>query len=571
MLKDLDIIKNTYEVKYAPAEWKKTYMGWDLDDQINQAKSLIQIAGPLTVKDYQKILHAFFISMNDYHVHESYFSTELAILPFTVSGVNGKYFFSEVHRELLEVMLEFGLYKGAEIPEVGNEILIFDSQPVYDAVQDVKFREVGNSDSKTTEAIAESFLTKRLGALGHRVPEGINCIQFINNGGQLIEAEIEWFYNPESIASKSNKVKTQDKKTKRFGKVMINPTAQKLKGDFSQVYKKILGKRLKGKMNSAEIETKATKALDTTSLTLGKIIWKWKPNSLFDAYIYQLPNSKKRIAYIRLDTFYPSSDPEIVNAFAAEFAELVSFFQSKSDALVINQVDNPGGWVFYVYGIASMLSDKPLAVPAHRLCITQEDVAEAIDDLDGGLDDQKNNEEDDVDIITAMPGQENEIILGYAIDDNFEKGLKDFSEFIINEWNAGKTCTSLVYPYGVERLTPHPSARYTKPILLIVDKSDFSGADFFPAILQDNKRAIIFGEKTAGAGGFVSTHNYPNQFGLEVYTYTASIAERANGQTIENLGVTPDIAYEITESDFRNGYKGYIKAINKAVEGMLRP
>lgn len=41
MIADLDIIKNTFEVKYAPADWKKIYADWDLDEQIDLAKAKV--------------------------------------------------------------------------------------------------------------------------------------------------------------------------------------------------------------------------------------------------------------------------------------------------------------------------------------------------------------------------------------------------------------------------------------------------------------------------------------------------------------------------------------------------
>nr|MBA2727035.1 hypothetical protein [Parachlamydiaceae bacterium] len=61
MLRDLDIIKSTFEVRYAPYEWKKDYAAWSLDEEIDLAKAKIESSENMTVHDYQRILHSFFI------------------------------------------------------------------------------------------------------------------------------------------------------------------------------------------------------------------------------------------------------------------------------------------------------------------------------------------------------------------------------------------------------------------------------------------------------------------------------------------------------------------------------
>lgn len=53
------------------------------------------------------------------------------------------------------------------------------------------------------------------------------------------------------------------------------------------------------------------------------------------------------------------------------FRELITHFQKETDALFIDQVNNPGGSVFYRYALASILSDYPLTMTQHRLRLTQ--------------------------------------------------------------------------------------------------------------------------------------------------------------------------------------------------------
>ncbi|MDE2293130.1 MAG: hypothetical protein KGL53_13700, partial [Elusimicrobia bacterium] len=97
---------------------------------------------------------------------------------------------------------------------------------------------------------------------------------------------------------------------------------------------------------------------------------------------------------------------------------------------------------------------------------------------------------------------------------------------------------------------------------------DFSCGDFFPAILQDNKRATVFGVRTSGAGGAVKATQFPNQFGIAGLSYTWTIALRTSGQPIENKGVTPDVSYDLTAEDIANGLSGYVKAVNDELDRM---
>jgi len=129
--------------------------------------------------------------------------------------------------------------------------------------------------------------------------------------------------------------------------------------------------------------------------------------------------------------------------------------------------------------------------------------------------------------------------------------------------------TNPTYLGGVDHINPHPNYLYTKPILLLIDHMDFSCGDFFAAIMQDNKRATLFGSKTAGAGGCVTSTSFLNQHGLVKFFYTFSLAERADAQIIENLGVAPDIKYELTEADLKTRYQPYAAAVNQAIEKLL--
>lgn len=635
MLQDLDIIKSTFETKYAPYEWKKSYFGWSLEEEINFAKIKVLSLDSLSVKDYQKILHGFFISTRDYHVGDQYHCTEMAMLPFNVKSINGRYFITEIDKQMLTDMRQCGLYTGKTLPQVGNELILFDSQPVADTVEEIKFQCLGNPTSKTSQTLAEPLLTKRLGSRGHSVPQGPLKISFKTAEGIIINANIEWLYQPEKIANHSymtviplsgnilsNALDTDY--ADDFGmelepysealeknveidffaqkpKLMINPLAQDLQKDYTPQFKKILDQYKKQHFQlgmhaedqslpstAAEPSENVAPAIERNSISIGKTIWEETPKSTFKVRIFELPRSERganrqnhltgssehefyqqsapafRIGYLRISTYSPSQDDNAITQLVIRLAKSIRYLELHTDALVVDQVDNPGGIDLYALAMASMLTDRPLKLPKNHLALTQAEIAKAFNAIDS-LEDLKTSLPDVPTTYTASS-----FLVGYPIDKEFINSEISYQSFLINQWNKGKTLTEAYPLSGIEYLLPHPLASYSKPILVLVNSNDFSCGDFFPAILQDNKRAVIFGEQTAGAGGFVEKHSYPNTFGLAQFTYTSSIAERLDGSVIENLGVTPDVPYDLTEDDLLHGYQGYIKAIQATLEQMLK-
>lgn len=540
MATDLEIIKNAYEVCYAPAEWKKKFSTWDLDNEYEAAKNHIYSIDDISTKDYQRIVKRFLLTTKDYHVSPLFHSTEMSALPFRLQGANGRYFITQTNSKLRNF---------PEIPvEVGDEILSFNNAPIADAIQHFKDTEFGNPESETDQGMAEGFFTSRLGSLGHIIPTGQCTLTVKHKNGAVTTYTPHWEYFPEQIEpayhqrSKKGWVDTEEDVALSdhpfFTKKMSTPYAAALKGMYDQLgleERDLMGSTLNHEGNNNIILTR------------------WSSN-FYQAYIYQTPKNQK-IGYIRIPTYHAGYEE------AQEFAQLVSYYQTNTDALIIDQNNNPGGYFFYMYAIASMLTDKPLKVPLHKQTLTQEDVAFALQYLHQ-IESIRNNYEAQRILGSSLQG--------YGVNLKVAEQFKAHFHRIVDEWNNGNMITAPIPLYGIEEIQPHPTARYTKPLLILINHMDFSCADFLPAILQDNKRGVLFGSKTAGAGGFVLKASHPNRFGICSYSYTGSIAERLDHNPIENLGVTPEISYKMTSNDLCNGYCDYHDAIQAALDTLLR-
>lgn len=537
MLHAIDIIKYTLHVGYAPAEWKDKWHGWNLDSEAEKSKMKIR-GKNLSVKEFQQVLKEFLYSTKDYHVGITFFSTEHAYLPFRVKGANGKYFITYIDRETLPVK-QFPFH-------TGDELVAFDGVETKEAVDRIRERDIGSGNEETDLLMAAFYLTNRDGSLGHLVPKGEVDLEVKSKAtGKILTHTLVWNYFPEKISAKH---------------LLIRPFEQLSPRELllSVVKREFLYHRF----NSLKCayERKGEKNLDPDEMGgkkgfipfLGRTLWVSDKFIHFHAYIFESP-SKKKIGFIRIPT-YMGSDEE-----ADEFCEIIRLFQRNTDALIIDQVNNPGGYLFYLYSISSMLTDVPMHSHKHKINITQKDVMLALTLMP--VFDEIINDED----AKSLFG---DTLDGIQVNMEVAQSFQTYFKYVISEWEKGKTLMDPCHVLGLDKIYPNKKGRYTKPLLVLTNGLDFSSADFFPALMQDNMRAKILGTKTAGAGGIVLETAFPNLLGIEYYHYTGSIAERKDLSPIENLGVTPDILYEITENDIQYNYPGYVSKILETIEEM---
>lgn len=549
MIQELGIIKHHFESGYAPALWKKEYFGFDIQQEFEKAEREILAIPSISIKQYHKILRDLFKSFKDYHVGIKFHSTEASFLPFQVRGVEGKFFIEWIDPLRLP-STHFHIFKG-------DEILEFDHRPIGEVIADLYL--IGGNMS-TDQRLAEIKLTTRMGAVGDIVPKGPIQITTKDPSGNIESHQLHWSYKPERIRNPLEFIETLQLIFSLNPKVEMERTISrdqfKMVNPFYQEFIEIHSDRLGG-MGSQK----------TFLPNLGEIIWSNKREEVenikpfWDAYVYQHPSGYK-IGFIRIPHYmFPCCKLK-------EFGEILNLMEGKTDALVIDQLNNLGGIVQTQYALLSMLTSSPLKAPLHRIKITQKEVLESHTTLEQILFVEKILDKIDPEsphVRIANKEMEGENQFSYQ-ELMF---LKSYCEHIISEWNEGRTLTKPTHITGVDKINPHPKYRYTKPIVMLIDELDFSGGDFVPAILQDNKRVVLFGSRTAGAGGYVLEFQFPNHHGIANCYYTASIAERSNLDKIENLGVTPDIEYRMTVNDLKGNYRGYIKNLNKVIESLL--
>jgi len=575
MIQDLDTVKYSMEIKYAPKEWKQTYLGWNLESAYNDAKAQIYGSNTITSKDYQKILLNFLKSPRDYHVNALFFSTEWSFATLSVKKVGDQFYLSdtEAFKDLsMEEILWIDDMDAIDQPEqyeqaflnltAGDELIAIDNVPVNDAVEKIINEQFCGNNTETGYALAAKTLFQKQGIRGEDSPSGTFTITVRHKQDDSIRTyTLPWFHAPEKILNKSISTlkpkSTPSKKQELLSRHLKKDFKVHLAEDLLTTERKMrkLGKPSIKSAFSDDFTDEDTDYREKGFLPpLGRILWETDESDELYAYLYQNQSGKK-IGYIYLPTFsYNYEAEDVIDTLAA----ILKHFNRQSDALVLDITNNPGGNLLFTYGVLSLLTDKPLSALPEQEILIQEDVYQALMMYASIKDYQALGFSD-----------EDATLWGYPCDETVDQSIMDYCLKIVSTWQEGKTITDPIYCYGIEKVMPHPRVRYTKPILLLINELDFSCADLFPAILQDNGRATLFGKQTAGAGGSVRGYSHTSTFGVMQYSLTGSIAYRKNGNPLENLGVTPDISYDLTVRDLRDNYADYINAVNQEAAKLI--
>ena len=529
-------IESVFYATYAPTKWKEEQFNWSLAAEISRVEAKIQDGSIRSVKDYHSALLGLFNSTKDYHVGIRFFAKEKASLPFQVKGVNDKFYLAYIDREKLP-LTAFPFKEGDEITKFGG-------QPILDIVRDLEASQSAGNP-KTQRALAELALTARQAARGQRVPQGRLVLELKKDGEtRALTHELTWTYTPESVAFLNDNTDPLHGIFEGRGD-FENPSIASVR----RIFDRQMGSIFSAPHENAASENRfAIGAPKSYVPELGTKTFEYD-RGFFHTRIFRTA-AGKNIGLVRIPSYGAGANE------SREFQQIVKLLEERTDSLVIDQVRNPGGSVPFLYSLASMLSRQPLAAPYHRIALTPSDIIDAENTLEA------------VALIrddTSARASLGETIGGYPVSLALARRLGDYSNFLITEWKAGRRLTNPFFLVGVDRIEPNAQANYTKPILVLVDELDFSGGDFFPAILQDNQRAKIMGTRTAGAGGFVTSVNAPNLFGIESISLTGSIAERVNRNPIENLGVIPDINYQLTVQDLKAGGVDFREAILSAL------
>lgn len=151
-------------------------------------------------------------------------------------------------------------------------------------------------------------------------------------------------------------------------------------------------------------------------------------------------------------------------------------------------------------------------------------------------------------------------VAGFVLDLRTNPGgLLSSSTEIARMWLNKGTIVSVVDRKGSRERSEAGRGNLTnKPLVVLVDEGSASASEILAGALQDNKRAVLVGNKTFGKGLVQSVHPLGDGSGLAVtiaHYYTPS------GRDINHKGIVPDIPVKLTTAQREKLFTGNSRAL----------
>jgi len=528
--RDTDLVQlaSMFAKNYAPYEWKRDVIGFDLY-RLTPWLQRVHHADDL---DFQEALIEYVASLNDAHSAISFRSNFSASLPFTVDIYDGTVRIDSVNRALLPA---------AQTPfDVGDELVALDGQPVQNLIASFgKYIILANP--RATARGAASVITSRVQQFVPHAPEladtAVASIR-LASAGAVNSYVIPWrksgigiesqgplpsprrgngrIFSPPTAASAADA--TVGGSGPALAAIADLPVADNTLPSYLEPIRPLLNVSVP-KPQYAILGFGARAPV--YSLPAGFVVRLGTQSSHFFFSGTYVSNGV-RIGFIRIPTMAPPNAALALQQLDQEIA----FFNASTDVLVVDIMRNPGGSVSVVEAFARRLFAQPFRTVGFEIRATAAWLTAIVEAIDNA----------------QSQGAPPEVVQGLRAILN--EILAAFNE------NRGRTAPVPLVNHSLT-LPPAPNA-YTRPVLLLVDELTASGGDMLAAIIQDNHRGPLFGMRTMGAGGSVSSFNC-TAFTESVCFITLSLMNRGTvvsntefppSPYIENVGVRPDIVVD---------------------------
>jgi len=535
-LQDFQALAALYAKRYAPYEWKRDALHYDL---LNIAPWLAKVQASKDDLSFYEILSDYVANLNDAHSNYTLPSTFVARLNFTVDIFEGQLLVESINRARLPAT-EFGF-------QIGYQLVSIDGRDAPGLLEGL-LRYQTAANPRTTRRFAATLLTTRSQSrMPHaaEVPDN-SIVVFRRPDGKLESYGIPWTASglPLVNVGKYSSLSAAWRRIPR--RTPDEPEDNAELPEYLQLLGRLQNCRIPDKgVTGYGIPSPvfAPSLPDNFVLRLGRSA----PDPFFSG-VFEAAGHK--IGFIRIPSYAPASTSAALNAFQNE----ISFFQANTDGLVVDNMRNPGGSVSYVNQILRYLMPFRWSSILFEVRATSEWVLS----FSGAMEQ-----------LRTLGAPQGFIDLYQAIRDSIIDA---------NRQVRGRTRPIPLDDVAADRdpITDwqgKPLA-YSKPMLVLVDEMTASAAEVLAATIQDNGRAPLFGWRTMGAGG--SVESWPaGAYSLGSASVTQSMMIRKNpvvsaeyptAPYVENIGVHPEIEADyMTRDNLMQGGKPFVEALIAAI------
>lgn len=526
---DFRYLASLYAQRYAPYEWKRELLKYDLLDLQPWLERVQKAKDDL---DYYEIAVDYVASLNDGHAGYFLPSTFAASLGFTVDIYDGKVLIDSINRQRLPA---------EQYPfEVGDELVSVDGSTAQELIKRfAKYLVVGHQ--RATERSAAAAIVSRWQdsmPRAHELGEEAKVV-VRRAGGEQATYSIPWRKTgvPVTVLAPGRSPLPAARSQPSA------PCAEEVPSYLRQLERL---RTMKLPQPRAVLGQGALKPVfdlpEGFTLRLGAKTYDSFYSGTFEA-------GGLKIGFLRIPDF------DILR-FVSTFEKEIAYFQENTDGLIIDLMRNPGGYVCLAESLLARLIPYKFRAVTLEARVLWSELLEAKSDLEQA---QRSG---------AKP--ETLKVLEFV--------AKEF-EFAYRE---NKGCTRPIPVCGIyaERdpatdKSGNPIA-YTKPLMLLIDEISFSAAEVFAAVIQDSRRGPLFGMRTGGGGGSVA--DFPAGIyaqgsanvttSLVIRKEFVSVPGYPTSPYIENVGVHPDVVADyMTRDNLMNKGRPFVEAFSaKMVE-----
>jgi hypothetical protein len=507
---DFRSLASIYAKRYGPAEWTRTAFGFDL---LDIDPWLDRVARTTSDLDFYDVMVEYVASLRDTHAAYQLPSSFTATLGLSADIYDGKVLINAVNRSALPV---------SRFPFVaGDEIVSLDGRPISEWINSYEKYAIQGNPRATRRRVVERVLT-RSQSRNPRAPEvGDTASVVIQRRDGILETyDIPWNKSGLAITTIDPAGPVMKQSDSRSARASDDPLLE-LQHAEDPDPSAVLG------VGSLQ---PAFSLPETFQQRLGKESSDYFYSGTYDAGGY-------RIGFIRIPSYNPMNFPMALTQFRIE----IGWMQENTDGLVVDEMRNPGGTLCYGEDIVALLIPSDFTPLGYEIRATWEYMQS---------------------FYSKVQSARNANAPASVIDQ-----YQMLFDKVQSAWASDRGRTEPV-PVCTPSFNRSPARdsngnviAYKKPLIMLTDEFSASTADSVPAMIQDNKRGLLVGYRTNGAGGSNSLSTERWQVGvwsegdtgvtlsLMVRKDPVATPEFPVTRYIENVGVRPDVELDLMTND----------------------